>query len=147
MNPINHLDLLDNKEYIYVLSTEYNSGYEDGNDLSIFETEEWEHLLELSKTFERAVINLNYDSDYSYTMTGEKIKNASYYFYYSPFSMYKGLSDLESKDATKTEIYEKVFELVKEGEGGKITIDKFREWIIKNYDSIKDNYELIKDKN
>lgn len=145
MNPINHLDLLDNKEYIYVLSTEYNSGYEDGNDLSIFETEEWEHLLELSKTFERAVINLNYDSDYHYIRTDKKIKNASYYFYYSPFSMYKGLSDLESKDATKTEIYEKVFELVKEG--GKITIDKFREWIIKNYDSIKDNYELIKDKN
>jgi len=145
MNPINHLDLLDNKEYIYVLSTEYNSGYEDGNDLSIFETEEWEHLLELSKTFERAVIILNYDSDYSYIRTDKKIKNASYYFYYSPFSMYKGLSDLESKDATKTEIYEKVFELVKEG--GKITIDKFREWIIKNYDSIKDNYELIKDKN
>ena len=147
MNTINHLDLLDNKEYIYVLSTEYNNGYEDGNDLSIFETEEWEHLLELSKTFERAVIILNYDSDYSYIRTDKKIKNASYYFYYSPFSMYKGLSDLESKDATKTEIYEKVFELVKEGEGGKITIDKFREWIIKNYDSIKDNYELIKDKN
>jgi len=57
--------------------------------------------------------------------------------------MYKGLSDLESKDASKTEIYEKVFELVKEGEGGKITIDKFREWIIKNYDIIKDNYKLI----
>ena len=128
MNLINHLDLLDDKEYIYVLSTEYKTGYEDGNDISIFDTEEWEHLLELSKTFERA-------------------DNINYYFYYSPFSMYKGLSDLESKDASKTEIYEKVFELVKEGEGGKITIDKFREWIIKNYDSIKDDYELIKDKN
>jgi len=84
MNLIDHLDLLDNKEYIYVLSTEYKSGYEDGNDISIFDTEEWEHLLELSKTFERAVINLNYDSDYSYIRTDKKIKNASYYFIIHP---------------------------------------------------------------
>ena len=44
MNLINHLDLLDDKEYIYVLSTEYKTGYEDGNDISIFDTEEWEQV-------------------------------------------------------------------------------------------------------
>jgi len=141
---IKHLDLTNDKNYIYVLSMEYLDNYKNTIDLSIFNIEEWEHLITLSKYFERAFSKLKASSDYELKNTDAKIIKASNYFYYSPYTyMYSGLSKLEYKIATNIEIYEKSYNIIKTEEYRKITLNNFREWIIENYKDIISNYELL----
>jgi len=141
INNIKHLELLNNKEYTYVFTTEYKEDI-NVNDLSIFECTEWEHLINLSVKFEQAVYNLRDLSENDWDNIDDKVKTASYFFYYSPYTMYSGLSNLEYNNGNKVEIYEKIYNIIKDGKNN-ITINKFREWIINNYDNIKINYNLI----
>jgi len=130
MNLENEIVYVKNKEYIYVLTNNDDNNHE--LDLSIFEIEEWTHLTKISKVFEDAVVNLDVEiSLRPYINVSKDIKNAAYYLYYSPFCHWKGFNDLEYEILQINNIYEVVFDLVREDK--KITINKFRRWITDNY--------------
>jgi hypothetical protein len=61
--------------------------------------------------------------------------------YYSPFCWWKGFNDLEYEMLEINDIYKVVFDLVREDK--KITINKFRRWIIDNYTNIQTHYESL----
>ena len=61
--------------------------------------------------------------------------------YYSPFCWWKGFNDLECETLEINDIYEVVFNFVSEDK--KITINKFRTWIIDNYEIIQTHYETL----
>lgn len=133
----NEIGYVKNKEYIYVLTDNYNN-----YDLSIFEIEEWTHLTKISRVFEDAVDNLNSLEDGSYMRTSEEIKKSGYYLYYSPFcNQKKGFNNLEYEMLEINDIYKVVFDLVKENK--KLTINDFRKWIIENYTDIESHYENL----
>ena len=113
MNLENEIVYVKNKEYIYVLTI--NVGNDDVLDLSIFEIEEWTHLTKISKVFEDAVDNLDVEiSLRPYINVSKDIKKGAYYLYYSPFCWRKGFNDLEYEMLEINDIYEVVFNLVKE---------------------------------
>jgi hypothetical protein len=129
-----------NKEYVYVLTN--NVDNYNVLDLSIFEIEEWTHLTKISKVFEDAVVNLDVDiSLRPYINVSKDIKKGVYYLYYSPFCNWKGFNDLEYEMLEINNIYEVVFNFVKEHK--KITINDFRKWIIDNYTNILMHYDNI----
>jgi len=131
---------LKNKEYIYVLTI--NGDNDNILDLSIFEIEEWTHLTKISKVFEDAVVNLDVEiSLRPYINVSKDIKKCAYYLYYSPFCWSKGFNDLECETLEINDIYEVVFNFVKEDK--KITINKFRRWVIDNYETIKIHYDTL----
>jgi len=144
MNMENEIVYIKNKEYIYVLTI--NVDNDNVLDLSIFEIEEWTHLTKISKVFEDAVVNLDVDiSLRPYINISKNIKNAVYYLYYSPFCHWKGFNDLEYEMLEINDIYEVVFNLVREHQ--KITINEFRKWITENYTNIQTHYDnLLNDK-
>ena len=144
MNMENEIVYIKNKEYIYVLTI--NVDNDNVLDLSIFEIEEWTHLKKISKVFEDAVVNLDVDiSLRPYINISKNIKNAVYYLYYSPFCHWKGFNDLEYEMLEINDIYEVVFNLVREHQ--KITINEFRKWITENYTNIQTHYDnLLNDK-
>jgi hypothetical protein len=140
MNFENEIVYVKNKEYIYVLTI--NVDNDNGLDLSIFEIEEWTHLTKISKVFEDAVVNLDVEiSLRPYINVSKDIKKGVYYLYYSPFCWCKGFNDLEYEMLEINDIYEVVFNLVKEHK--KITINDFRKWIIDNYTNIQMHYDNI----
>ena len=129
-----------NKEYIYVLTI--NVDNDNVLDLSIFEIEEWSHLLKISKVFEDAVVNLDVEiSLRPYINVSKDIKKCAYYLYYSPFCWWKGFNDLECETLEINDIYEVVFNFVREDK--KITINKFRRWVIDNYTNIQMHYDTL----
>ena len=129
-----------NKEYIYVLTI--NVDNDNVLDLSIFEIEEWTHLTKISKVFEDAVVNLDVEiSLRPYINVSKDIKKCAYYLYYSPFCWWKGFNDLECETLEINDIYEVVFNFVREDK--KITINKFRRWVIDNYETIKTHYDTL----
>ena len=129
-----------NKEYIYVLTI--NVDNDNVLDLSIFEIEEWTHLIKISKVFEDAVVNLDVEiSLRPYINVSKDIKKGAYYLYYSPFCWCNGFNDLEYEMLEINDIYKVVFDLVREDK--KITINKFRRWIIDNYTNIQMHYDNI----
>jgi hypothetical protein len=140
MNIENEIVYVKNKEYIYVLTIDVDNY--NVLDLSIFEIEEWSHLTKISKVFEDAVDNLDVDKSLRrYINITENIKKGVYYLYYSPFCHWKGFNDLEYEMLCIDDIYEVVFNLVKEDK--KITINKFRRWIIDNYENIQMHYDNL----
>ena len=140
MNFENEIVYVKNKEYIYVLTI--NVDNDNVLDLSIFEIEEWTHLTKISKVFEDAVVNLDVDRSLRpYINISENIKKCAYYLHYSPFCWWKGFNDLECETLEINDIYEVVFDLVREDK--KITINKFRRWIIDNYTNIQMHYDNI----
>ena len=140
MNFENEIVYVKNKEYIYVLTI--NVDNDNVLDLSIFEIEEWTHLTKISKVFEDAVVNLDVEiSLRPYINVSKDIKKCAYYLYYSPFCWWKGFNDLESETLEINDIYELVFNFVKEDK--KITINKFRRWVVDNYEIIKTHYETL----
>ena len=129
-----------NKEYIYVLTI--NVDNDNVLDLSIFEIEEWTHLTKISKVFEDAVVNLDVEiSLRPYINVSKDIKKCAYYLYYSPFCWWKGFNDLECETLEINDIYKVVFDLVKEDK--KITINKFRRWVVDNYEIIQTHYDTL----
>ena len=140
MNFENEIVYVKNKEYIYVLTI--NVDNDNVLDLSIFEIEEWTHLTKISKVFEDAVVNLDVDKSLRpYINISENIKKCVYYLYYSPFCWRKGFNDLECETLEINNIYEVVFNLIKEYK--KLTINEFRRWIIDNYTHIQIHYETL----
>jgi len=140
MNFENEIVYVKNKEYIYVLTT--NVDNDNVLDLSIFEIEEWTHLTKISKVFEDSVDNLDVDRWLRpYINISANIKKGVYYLYYSPFCHCKGFNDLEYEILDINNIYEVVFDLVREDK--KLTINKFRKWIIDNYTNIQTHYETL----
>lgn len=128
------------KEYIYVLTN--NNDNNNQLDVSIFEIEEWTHLTKISKVFEDSVVNLDVDKSLRpYINISENLKIGVYYLYYSPFCRWKGFNDLEYEILEINDIYEVVFNLVREDK--KITINKFRRWIIDNYKNIQTHYDNL----
>ena len=129
-----------NKEYIYVLTINGDNDYV--LDLSIFEIEEWTHLTKISKVFEDSVVNLDVDKSLRpYINISENIKKCVYYLYYSPFCWRKGFNDLEYEMLEINDIYEVVFNLVREHQ--KMTINDFRRWITDNYTNIQTHYDNL----
>jgi hypothetical protein len=57
--------------------------------------------------------------------------------------MYKNFNDLEYYKDYKNNIYEKIFNKIKNEDRGNITIDYFRKWIITNYKNIINNKLVI----
>jgi hypothetical protein len=140
MNLENEIVYVKNKEYIYVLTNNDDNNHE--LDLSIFEIEEWTHLTKISKVFEESVVNLDVDKSLRpYINISKNIKKAVYYLYYSPFCHWQGFNDLEYEILQINNIYEVVFDLVKEDK--KITINKFRRWITDNYINIQTHYDNL----
>jgi hypothetical protein len=129
-----------NKEYIYVLTM--NVDNDNVLDLSIFEIEEWTHLTKISKVFEDSVDNLDVDKSLRpYINISKNIKKSVYYLYYSPFCSWKGFNDLEYEILEINNIYKVIFDFVSEDK--KITINKFRRWIIDNYTNIQTHYDNL----
>ena len=129
-----------NKEYIYVLAN--NDDNNNELDLSIFEIEEWTHLTKISKVFEDSVVNLDVEiSLRPYINVSKDIKKGAYYLYYSPFCNWKGFNDLECETLEINDIYEVVFNFVSEDK--KLTINKFRRWVVDNYTHIQTHYETL----
>lgn len=126
------LNYVKNKEYTYVITNDYNNN--EQSDVSIFEIEEWEKLLDISKVFEEAVSYVNGVSDNTYIHLDKNLKSYIYFLYHSPFCHYKGFNDLEYETTKLEDIYEVLFHRVESGE--KITINEFRKWIVENYEKI-----------
>ena len=140
MNFENEIVYVKNKEYVYVETI--NVDNDNVLDLSIFEIEEWTHLTKISKVFEDAVVNLDVEiSLRPYINVSKDIKKCAYYLYYSPFCWRKGFNDLECETLEINDIYEVVFNFVKEDK--KITINKFRRWVVDNYEIIKTHYDTL----
>lgn len=132
-----------NKDYTYVIS---NNEYNDKKlDVSIFEIEDWENLLEISKVFEEEVSYVNGVSDNSYKYLDNNLKSYTYFLYNSPFCHYESFNDLEYETTKLDDIYEVVFHRLESGE--KITINEFRKWIVENYEKINERYEYLKNGN
>ena len=127
-----------NKDYTYVIS---NNEYNDKIDVSIFEIEDWENLLEISKVFKEAVSYVNSVSDNSYKYLDNNLKSYTYFLYNSPFSHYESFNDLEYETTKLEDIYEVVFHRLENGE--KITINEFRKWIVENYEKIIINKKYL----
>jgi len=58
-------------EYIYMVS-----------DISIFKVDEWAMLLNLSDVFEKAAMNIDDETDYSYALIDKTYKTCAYYLHY-----------------------------------------------------------------
>ena len=134
------LNYVKNKEYTYVITNDYNNN--EQLDVSIFEIEEWEKLLEISKVFEEAVSYIIGVSDNTYIHLDKNLKSYTYFLYHSPFCHYKGFNDLEYETTKLEDIYELVFHRVESGE--KITINEFRKWIVENYEKINERCQYNK---
>ena len=134
------LNYVKNKEYTYVITNDYNNN--EQLDVSIFEIEEWEKLLEISKVFEEAVSYINGVSDNTYIHLDKNLKSYTYFLYHSPFCHYKGFNDLEYETRKLEDIYELVFHRVDSGEN--ITINEFRKWIVENYEKINERCQYNK---
>lgn len=144
------IELRDNILYYYIIS--YYSDDKDfycqksnnNIDISIFEIDEWNNLLEISKIFKDNVNYLNDLRDDTYQNISRSIKNATYYLYDNcPYCMYKSFNDLEYYEDYKNNIYERIFNEIKNEDRGNITIDYFRKWIISNYKNIINNKLVI----
>ena len=132
-----------NKDYTYVIS---NNEYNDKKlDVSIFEIEDWENLVEISNVFKEAVSYVNAISDNSYKYLDNNLKSYTYFLYNSPFCHYESFNDLEYETTKLEDIYEVVFYRLESGE--KITINEFRKWIVENYKKINEKYEYLKNGN
>jgi hypothetical protein len=144
------IDIQDNKKYIYVMS--YYSPSNDlmithlmNTDISIFEINEWNDLLNKSEIFKKYVNILNRESDIEYINARPEIKNAIYYLYHNcVYCKYEDFTSLEYCIGNKQDIYERVFLETKNKDRYNISINNFREWIIDNYENFNKNYNIIK---
>lgn len=52
------------------------------SDISIFKVDEWAMLLNLSDVFEKAAMNIDDETDYSYALIDKTYKTCAYYLHY-----------------------------------------------------------------
>jgi hypothetical protein len=140
--------ITDNKEYYYVISyyrpsNDFIRSDLKNTDISIFEINEWEDLLDKSKTYKKWVNIFNSDYEHNYISIQPKVKSAVYYLYFNcPFCMYNDFTSLESCVGSSYDVYHKVF--IETKNELLLSINKFREWIIFNDDEFIKNYDIIK---
>ena len=145
-----YVNIEDNKKYIYVIS--YYSPSNDfirsnlmNTDISIFEIDEWDDLLNKNEIFKKWVNILNNESDIAYIKIDPEIKSATYYLYHNcEYCKYDDFTSLEYYSGYKQDIYEKVFLETINKDRNNISINNFRVWIIDNYETINKNYNIIK---
>lgn len=147
------INIEEHKKYYYVIS--YYSQSNDliriktsdllNTDISIFEIDEWDDLLNKSEIFKKSVNYLNSESDTEYIKTHPEIKSATYYLYHNcEYCKYDDFTSLEYYSGYKEDIYEKVFLEVKNTDRYNISLNNFRTWIIDNYENFNKNYNIIK---
>lgn len=142
---------IQDKKYVYVISY-YSSSYDllikshlMNSDISIFEINEWDDLLNKSEIFKKWVNILNDESDIEYINTDPEIKNATYYLYHNcEYCKYDDFTSLEYYTGNKHDIYERVFLEVKNTDRYNIYVNNFRKWIVENYETLNKNYNIIK---
>ena len=139
------INIKDNKKYIYVISYYGPSSDLMNTDISIFEINELDDLLNKNEFFKKYVNILNCKSDIEYINTHPEIKNATYYLYHNcEYCKYDDFTSLEYYTGNKQDIYEKVFLETINKNRNDISINNFRTWIIDNYEKINKNYNIIK---
>jgi hypothetical protein len=143
------IDIQDNKKYIYVISYYSSNNNLISNlmntDISIFEINEWDNLLNKSEIFKKYVNILNRETDIEYIKTHPEIKNATYYLYHNcEYCKYNDFTSLEYYIGNKQDIYERVFLEVKNTDRYNISANNFRKWISDNYEKFNKNYNIIK---
>ena len=112
---IDNINIIANKEYYYVISYyRPNNDFLRSNlmntDISIFEINELDDLLNKNEFFKKYVNILNCKSDIEYINTHPEIKNATYYLYHNcEYCKYDDFTSLEYYTGNKQDIYEKVF--------------------------------------
>lgn len=147
------INIEEHKKYYYVIS--YYSQSNDliriktsdllNTDISIFEIDEWDDLLNKSEIFKKMVNILNCKTDNEYINTSSEIRSATYYLYHNcEYCKYDDFTSLEYYSGYKEDIYEKVFLETINKDRNDISINNFRKWIIDNYDKFNKNYNIIK---
>ena len=145
-----YINIEDNRKYIYVIS--YYSQSNDfirsnlmNTDISIFELDEWDDLLNKSEFFKKYVNILNRESNSAYIKINPEIKSATYYLYYNcDYCKYDDFTSLEYYTGNKQDIYERIYLETINKDRNDISINNFRTWIIDNYETINKNYNIIK---
>ena len=144
------INIFDNKEYYYVISR-----YRPSNDflksdlfnidISIFELDEWNNLLNKSKLYNICVNILNGETERDYLSIQPEHRNAVYYLYYNcDYCKYNDFTSMEYYIGFEQDIYKRVFIETKNNDRYNISINSFRKWIVKHYDEINENYDIIK---
>ena len=145
-----YINIEDNKKYYYVIS--YYSPNNDfirsnlmNTDISIFELDEWNDLLNKSEIFKKLVNYLNSESDITYIKIDPEIKSATYYLYHNcEYCKYDDFTSLEYYTGNKQDIYERTYLETINKDRYNISINNFRTWIIDNYETINNNYCILK---
>src|SRR5438876_11935830 len=107
--------------------TEYIIVYEGKpNDVSIFTSNEWKEIKEMSDLITRHAGYLTSDSDVLYSITPRGYKNDAYYLYYEGYE--HGFSALIVNDYVLNENLPKLDEYE--------TVNKFRDWITEVYTTL-----------
>ena len=143
------INIIDNKEYYYVISyyrpsNDFLRSNLMNTDISIFELDEWDKLLNKSKLYNECVKILNGESDEIYHSIQPEYKSAVYYLYNCNYCMYNDFTSLEYHIGNNQDIYERVFIETKNDDRYNISINSFRSWIVKHYDEFNKNYNIIK---
>ena len=145
-----YLNIEEYKKYYYVIS--YYSPNNDfirsnlmNTDISIFELDEWNDLLNKSEIFKKWVNILNRESNNEYIKLDSVIKNATYYLYHNcEYCKYDDFTSLEYYTGNKQDIYERTYLETINKDRYNISINNFRTWIIDNDETINNNYCILK---
>jgi len=148
----NDIQIKENKKYYYVISiykpsNDFIISGLTNTDISIFELDEWDELLNKSKLYNECVKILNNidESDEIYRSIQPEYKSAVYYLYYNcNYCIYNDFTSLEYHIGNNQDIYERVFIETKNEDRYNISINSFRSWIVKHYDEFNKNYNIIK---
>jgi hypothetical protein len=133
------IELFENVKYSIVKSWNSDNGI---TDISIFEVNEWNELLEISLVFENAVFGLNNTSNIGYIGTLRDYRNSAYFLYYSNFCRYQGFTKLEHIIGTKQDLHEVIFKYVENNEI--VTYNSLRYWITDNFDELIEHHDNLK---
>jgi hypothetical protein len=146
----NDIQIKENKRYYYVISNySPTNNFIRSNlmntDISIFELDEWDELLNKSKLYNKYVKILNDKTERDYLTIQPEYRSAVYYLYYNcDYCKYNDLTSLEYYVGYNKDIYERVFIETKNDDRYDISINSFRSWIVEHYDEFNKNYDIIK---
>ena len=126
------LDIIGKNQYYKINSLIED---EDTNDLSFFTIDEWNHLVQMDEVFEKYKKRL--DEKGEEISHGKRMAANAFY--------YLGFSDGIKKDIYPDLIYgREIFESVYDtGQYTKISVNVFRDKIVKKYKEIHMNYEFL----
>jgi len=141
-------DINFNNEEYYFIITEKEKCDMSLNliDISIFEIDEWKDILNMSMKFDKAIKFAAQDSEYSYNLIDKERKEAMYFLYYN-CEFCNGnnkFTNLYNEIGDKSDYYELLESKIKnQKDNEKVTINKFRLWIVNNYDKMNNYAKCI----